>query len=227
MKAMILAAGLGQRMRPLTDNLPKPLLPLAGKPLLVYHLEALSAAGIREVVINLAYLGDKIRDAIGDGSHFGLQVTYSPEPEPLETGGGLLRALPLLGNEPFLLLNGDVWSDWQPSAWAGRPLGENRLGHLLLVPNPVFHPDGDFALEADGILRTEGSSRYTFAGISLLHPRLIADYPHKRERFPLVEAFRAVIAAGRLTGEVHEGCWSDVGTPQRLAELEQRLRSPC
>lgn len=223
---MILAAGLGQRMRPLTDSLPKPLLPVAGKPLLQYHLEALRRAGIREVVINLAYLGHKIREFVDDGSDFDLQVSYSPEPEPLETGGGVLRALPLLGEAPFLLINGDVWSDYSLSPLTTRQLSTDQLGHLVLVPNPDFHPNGDFALRDDGILVDDRPDLpcYTFAGISLLRPALVANYCQRREKFPLGEALRAAIARKQLTAEVYNGMWSDIGTPERLWALEQQLQ---
>lgn len=227
MKAMILAAGLGQRMRPLTDKLPKPLLPVAGKPLLQYHFEALQRAGVRELVINLAYLGEKIREFAGDGSRFGLQVEYSPESEPLETGGGVLRALPLLGDAPFLLINGDVWSDFNYANLATLNLPKTQLGHLLLVPNPAFHPQGDFAVGRDGVVLSDAADApcFTFAGISLLRPELVADYARAREKFPLVEALRAAIATRQLTAEVYEGAWSDVGTPERLTALEQRLHA--
>jgi MurNAc alpha-1-phosphate uridylyltransferase len=228
-KAMILAAGLGQRMRPLTDHLPKPLLPLAGKPLIEYHLESLARLGVKQLVINLAYLGYLIRAHVGDGSRWGLEVNYSEEPEPLETGGGISRALPLLGSEPFLLVNADVWTDWPFERWRERQLVDGQLGHLLLVPNPEFHPQGDFGLNASGLVADEETvPRYTFAGISLLHPDLVASYPRKREKFPLAEALRWAIAQRRISGEVHKGGWSDVGTPARLAALEEYLiRSPC
>lgn len=227
MKAMILAAGLGQRMRPLTDSLPKPLLPIAGKPLLQYHLEALRRAGIREVVINLAYLGEKIRAFVGDGGDFGLRVAYSPEPEPLETGGGVLRALPLLGDEPFLLINGDVWSDCPLVPFTTLQLSADQLGHLVLVPNPDFHPNGDFALRSDGILVDDRPDLpcYTFAGISLLRPELLADYCRRREKFPLGEVLRVAVAGKQLSAEVYRGVWSDIGTPERLWALEQQLQS--
>jgi MurNAc alpha-1-phosphate uridylyltransferase len=226
-KAMILAAGLGQRMRPLTDQLPKPLLQVGGKPLLQYHLENLRAAGITEIIINLAYLGEKIREFVGDGSRFGVQARYSQEPEPLETAGALLKALPLLGGEPFLVINSDVWSDYSLNKLADYTLGAQHSGHLILVPNPDFHPVGDFGLRDDGVVvEDDHSPRYTFAGISLLHPHMIATYPQRREKFPLVEVFRYEIARGNLTAEVHRGRWSDVGTPERLrllgAELMQR-----
>lgn len=226
MKAMILAAGLGKRMRPLTDHTPKPLLTLAGKPLLQYHLEALAAAGVMDVVINLAYLGEQIRAFVGDGARFGLRIHYSPEPEPLETGGAILQALPLLGDAPFLMINGDVWTDYPLSRLAHHSLPEERDGRLLMVPNPDFHPRGDFALGPDGLLREAPKSprdTLTFAGISLLRPRLIADYPHQRPIFPLLEVLLAAIADRRLEGECHVGRWSDIGTPERLDQLHNEL----
>ena len=227
MKAMILAAGLGQRMRPLTDHLPKPMLSVGGKPLLQYHLEHVHAAGIRQVVINLAYLGEKIRAFVGDGSRFDLQVEYSEEPEPLETAGAILKALPLLGDEPFVLVNGDVWSDYPLQNLVRHSLERRYNGHLVLVPNPAFHPAGDFALAQDGLLLAgTDQPRYTFAGISLLRPHMIADYPQRREKFPLGEVLRHEIAHGRLTAEVYRGAWSDVGTPERLVDLDSELRHP-
>ncbi|ACE85574.1 N-acetylmuramate alpha-1-phosphate uridylyltransferase MurU [Cellvibrio japonicus] len=229
MKAMILAAGLGQRMRPLTNHLPKPMLPLGGKPLLDYHLEKLPAAGITQVIINLAYLGDKIRAYVGDGQRYGLEVIYSEEPEPLETGGALLKALPLLGESPFLLINGDVWCDLDLRQFSQHRLRETQMGHLLLIPNPDFHPRGDFALGAQQYLLPDPQQqhpwRYTFAGISLLRPELIATYPHRRHKFPLVEVLRHAIDRGQLSAEVHTGQWSDIGTPERLHALEQQLQA--
>ncbi len=229
---MILAAGLGNRMRPLTDHTPKPLLCTAGKPLIEYHLENIQRAGIREVIINLAYLGEKIRAYLGDGQQFGLKITYSNEPELLETGGAILHALDLLGEEPFLLVNGDVWCDLEFAQFIQRPFVENKvaanqLGHLLLVPNPEFHPQGDFALASNGLLLDDPEKiyppRFTFGGISLLKPDLIASYPDKRQKFPLVEVLRRAISNRQLTGQVHHGHWSDVGTPERLQELNHYL----
>ncbi len=229
MKAMILAAGLGNRMRPLTDHTPKPLLHAGGKPLIEYHLLNLQRAGIRDIIINLAYLGDKIRAYLGNGSDFGVNIHYSTEPEPLETGGAIVHASQQLGPEPFLLVNGDVWCDIE--------LGDfiqhhhkypDRHGHLLLVPNPDFHPKGDFALSTDGTLLDTPNDitlpRFTFAGISLLKPELINHYPHKRQKFPLVEVFRHAISQGQLSGEVYNGRWSDVGTPERLYDLDTYLQ---
>lgn len=227
MKAMILAAGLGNRMRPLTDHIPKPLLCAGGKPLIEYHLENVQRAGIREVIINLAYLGEKIRAHLGEGHQFGLKITYSTEPEPLETGGAILHALNLLGEEPFLLVNGDVWCDLDIAHFVQQPLTEKQLGHLLLVPNPEFHPHGDFAFASNGLLLDDPEKnhpqRFTFGGISLLKPELITGYPDKRQKFPLVEVLRHAIYNEQLTGQVHHGHWSDVGTPVRLHLLEDYL----
>lgn len=227
MKAMILAAGLGNRMRPLTDHTPKPLLCANGKPLIEYHLENLQRAGIRDVIINLAYLGEKIRTHLGNGARWNLQIHYSQEPEPLETGGAIVQALDLLGEDTFLLINGDVWCDLEFSELIQHELAATQLGHLLLVPNPEFHPAGDFALDNSGWLledpQKNHSQRFTFAGLSLLKPTLVSDYPNKREKFPLVETFRHAIAHHQLSGQVHRGHWSDVGTPERLHQLENYL----
>lgn len=228
MKAMILAAGLGNRMRPLTDHTPKPLLCAGGKPLIEYHLNNLQRAGIREVIINLAYLSEKIRAHLGDGQQFELKIRYSTEPEPLETGGAILHALDLLGTEPFLLINGDVWCDLDLALFSQHPFTETQLGHLMLVPNPEFHPLGDFTLASNGQLLDDPEKnhlpqRFTFGGISLLKPELIANYPDKRQKFPLVEVLRRAINNGHLTAQVHQGHWSDVGTPARLQELENYL----
>lgn len=228
MKAMILAAGLGQRMRPLTDNLPKPLLEVGGKPLLQHHFERIRAAGISQVIINLAYLGEKIREFAGDGNRFGLEIIYSQEPEPLETAGAILKAMPLLGDKPFLLINGDVWCDLDLKNISQLTLSPSQSGHLILVPNPDFHPSGDFALDNNGLLLSDPEKkyphRYTFAGISLLRPQLVDNYPLKRTKFPLVEVLRDAIDKSQLTGAIHTGQWSDVGTPERLQELNQRLQ---
>jgi N-acetyl-alpha-D-muramate 1-phosphate uridylyltransferase len=227
MKAMILAAGLGQRMRPLTDNLPKPMLCAGGKPLLQYHLEALAKLGASEVIINLAYLGDKIRAFVGDGAAFGVKVYYSAEPEPLETAGALLHALPLLGSAPFLLINGDVWTDYPLAQLAHYTLEDDEDAHLVLVPNPEFHPAGDFSPNAQGRLEQNPAlAKFTFGGLSLIHPRLIRDYPHPRTKFPLGEVLRFGIAQQRISAAVYRGGWSDVGTPERLAQLDAQLRSP-
>jgi MurNAc alpha-1-phosphate uridylyltransferase len=226
MKAMILAAGLGKRMRPLTDTLPKPLLPVGGKPLLVYHLERLRERGVTEFIINTAYLGKKIEAVLGDGSAYGVSIQYSREQQPLETGGGLLHALPLLGEEPFLLVNGDIWTDYPFERLLDMQLPDHHLGHLVLVPNPRHHQQGDFALH-DGLLlpSTEGDQGFTFSGISLLRPQLIGGYSERRPKFPLREALAEGMTLNQLHGEIYPGQWWDVGTPERLQELDVLLSS--
>jgi len=214
MKAMILAAGRGERLRPLTLATPKPLLEVRGRPLIGWHLAALARAGVREVVINLSWLGEQIRNTLGDGAAYGLRIAYSDEgPEPLETGGGIFRALPLLGPGPFLLVNGDVYTDYQPARLRAAP---EALGHLVLVPNPPQHPRGDFALDAGRILE-DGEPRYTYSGLAVLRPELFAGCSDGR--FPLLPLFKRAIALGRLHGELYTGAWTDVGTPERLAAL--------
>jgi MurNAc alpha-1-phosphate uridylyltransferase len=218
MKAMILAAGLGKRMRPLTDHCPKPLLPVAGKPLIVHHLERLAAAGIDDVVINVSYRAEQIISALGDGRQFGVNITWSRETQPLETGGGIRQALPLLGDAPFLLINGDVWCEFDPLAL---PALGGDLAHLVLVDNPTHHPGGDFHLDTSGRVHDAGEPRLTFAGLSLLDPALVAD--QSPSEFPLAPLLRAAMHAGRVGGTHHRGRWVDVGTPERLAELDQEL----
>jgi N-acetyl-alpha-D-muramate 1-phosphate uridylyltransferase len=213
-KAMILAAGRGERMRPLTDTLPKPLLAARGRPLIEYHFDALRRAGITEVVINLGWLGERLREHVGDGSRFGLAVAYSEEGyPPLETGGGIQRALALLGSEPFWVLNGDVYCDYPVS---GRSLPHGTLAHLVLVPNPPQHPQGDFAL-ANGLVSNATVDRHTYSGLAVIDPRLLA--ASVPGRFPLAPFLRDAAARGAVTGELYAGTWSDVGTPERLAAL--------
>jgi MurNAc alpha-1-phosphate uridylyltransferase len=212
-KAMILAAGRGERLRPLTLTTPKPLLRVHGRPLIEWHLAALARAGVHEVVINLSWLGEQIRTALGDGAGHGVVIRYSDEgPEPFETGGGIWRALPLLGPDPFLLVNGDIYSDFDLASLRAAP---GALAHLVLVPNPPQHPQGDFALER-GLIR--GEPRYTYAGIGVLHPELFAGC--RAGRFPLLPLLRRAIALGRLHGELYRGTWSDVGTLERLSALQ-------
>ncbi|QFU00658.1 D-glycero-alpha-D-manno-heptose 1-phosphate guanylyltransferase [Halomonas sp. THAF5a] len=220
MKAMILAAGLGTRMRPLTDHRPKPLLEVAGRPLIVHHLERLRAAGIVEVVINVSYRAQQIVDALGDGTAHGVSIAWSRETTPLETGGGIRQALPLLGDAPFLLVNGDVWCDLCPSRLPA--LGDD-LAHLVLVDNPDHHPEGDFHLDENGRVRAEGAPRLTFAGLSLLDPALVAD--EAPGAFALAPLLRRAMAEGRVGGTHHRGAWVDVGTPARLKALDQGLRT--
>lgn len=214
MKAFILAAGRGERMRPLTDHTPKPLLCVRGKPLIEWHLEKLAAAGVRDVVINLGWLGEKIKATLGDGARFAVRIVYSEEGWPaLETGGGLHRALPLLGDEPFLLVNGDVFTE---RSLALQPLHPNTLAHLVLVPNPLQHPQGDFALLNGAVIDAE--PRLTYSGIALLHPKLFADCVPGA--FPLAPLLKRAMAVGKVSGERYDGLWSDVGTPERLQALQ-------
>jgi len=221
-KAMILAAGRGERMRPLTFVKPKPLLEAGGAPLIVHHLRALGSAGFEDIVVNLSWLGEQIRTALGDGSRYGVRLHYSEEgPEPLETGGGILRALPLLGDGPFVVMNGDVWSDFPYAALRERPAAGD-LAHLVLVPNPVHNPRGDFVLERGRIIEADGE-RFTFSGIGVYRASLFAGC--SEGAFRLAPLLRAAARSGRVSGELHEGAWLDIGTPERLAHLDERLRS--
>ena len=217
--AMILAAGRGERMRPLTDRTPKPLLEAGGQPLIGHHLTALAAAGIRDVVINHAHLGAQIEAALGHGAAYGLRIRYSPEETALETGGGIFQALPLLGPGPFLVVNGDVWTDLE---FGHLCLGDDDLAHLVLVTNPAHHPAGDFLLDGGRVV-LEGGARLTFSGIGVYRAALFDRCT--AGRFPLAPLLRAAIAAGRVSGELHTGRWTDVGTPERLAELDRALRN--
>ncbi|WPP00371.1 nucleotidyltransferase family protein [Pseudomonas sp. HR96] len=220
MKAMILAAGKGERMRPLTLHTPKPLLPVAGVPLIEYHLRALAKAGFNEVVINHAWLGQQIEDALGDGSRFGLAIRYSAEGEPLETAGGILKALPLLGSEPFVLINGDVFTDYDFSALRAPLKG---LAHLVLVTNPEHHPGGDFTLNQGAVRDVpHGDPRLTYAGIAVLDPQLFDGCPPGAHK--LAPLYRNAMALGQVSGEHFAGLWVDVGTHERLAEAERRLK---
>lgn len=225
MKAMILAAGLGNRMRPLTLKTPKPLLAVGDKPLIVWHIEALKKAGITDIVINTAWLGHKLHDYLGDGSQFGVSISWSDEDEPLETAGGIQKALPLLGNEPFLLVNGDIWLRYDFQALAKKSL-DDKLAHLVLVANPPQHLKGDFAFhrESDNpLIQSTGDERYTFAGVSLLSPRLFAGL--SAGKAPLAPLLRQAIANDQVTGEYFAGAWVDVGTPERLTDLDAAIRT--
>ena len=219
MRAMILAAGKGERLRPLTLHTPKPLVKAGGKPLIEYHLERLAEVGVTDIVINHAWLGEQIVSHLGDGQRFGVHIEYSAEGEPLETGGGILQALPLLGDMPFLLVNGDIWTDFDLSSVH---MAEGDLAHLVLVDNPAHHPDGDFALK-NGRIVDEPLGRLTFSGISVLHPSLFEGC--EPGAFKLAPLLRKAMAAGRLGGERLQGRWVDVGTHERLAEVEALLAS--
>lgn len=249
MKAMILAAGRGERMRPLTDHTPKPLLEVGGKALIVWHIERLVAAGISELVINHAHLGAQIEAALGDGGKFGAQIQYSPETAALETAGGIANALPLLGDLPFAVINGDICCDYNFSHLQERAAvlqAGGDLAHLVLVNNPAHHPNGDFVLHENRVtalppftqqlgeqpLNCAGnapaafpfSASLTFSGIGLYHPALFDHIP-RGSIAPLAPLLREQIAHSRISGEHHSGIWIDVGTPQRLTELDQQLRS--
>jgi N-acetyl-alpha-D-muramate 1-phosphate uridylyltransferase len=215
---MILAAGRGERLRPLTDTLPKPLLPAGGRPLIAYTIERLAHAGFRELVINHSYLGEAIERELGDGSAYGVRIDYSPEPQgPLETGGGIRRALRLLGDR-FVVVNGDVWSDYPFARLIGTADGD--LAHLVLVENPPHHPLGDFALAGDRV-QENGAPRLTFAGIGIYRAALFAD--RSPGRFPLAPLLREAMRRGKVGGERYGGRWIDVGTAERLEALNRLL----
>lgn len=230
MIAMILAAGRGERMRPLTDSLPKPLLPAGGRPLIAWHLDKLAAAGVRDVVVNHAHLGHLIESTLGHGDGFGLRLHYSPETEALETAGGIANALPLLGDAPFVVINGDVFTDFPYDALV-RAAGSmtrhpGRLAHLVLVDNPSHHPAGDFSLD-EGLARAgDGAEpKLTFSGLGCYRPGLFAGIvPGSKAK--LAPLLVAAMRDDRVSAEHHRGYWLDVGTPQRLAELDARLRAP-
>lgn len=212
-------------MSPLTDSCPKPLLPLSGKPLIVHHIEKLVAAGVYEIVINHAWLGHQIEAALGDGRQFGAKIQYSAEPEGgLETGGGVFQALPLLGKEPFLLVNGDVWTDWDYRQALAQPLSD-QLAWLWLVTNPEHNLHGDFILEQQQVLEGENTDlkRYTFSGLSLIHPELFAG--SEAGFFRLAPLLRQAMARGQVGGALLSARWVDVGTPERLQQLETQLQS--
>jgi MurNAc alpha-1-phosphate uridylyltransferase len=215
---MLLAAGRGARMRPLTDALPKPLLEVGGRPLIVWHLAALARVGVREVVINLSWLGGQLRAALGDGRDLGVSIRWSEEGAiPLETGGGIFHALPLLGPEPFLVVNADTWTDID---FGRLHLPRGSHAHLVLIANPAHHPRGDFGLEGDRVVNRE-SERLTYSGVGVYSPEFFAGCT--AGRFPLLPLLNRAIAASRVSGEVHRGQWCDVGTAERLAALSARL----
>jgi len=220
MKAMLLAAGRGERLRPITDSLPKPLVRVGGRPLIAWHLAALSRAGVREVVINLSWLGGQLRAALGDGRDFGIRISWSDEgPVPLETGGGILAALPLLGPGPFLVVSSDIWTDID---FARLRIASEAQAHLVLIENPPHHPRGDFGLEGERVVNRD-SDRFTYGNVGLYRPELFSGF--SPGRFPLLSALNRGIAARLVTGEIHRGEWCDAGTPERLAGLQARLRA--
>jgi MurNAc alpha-1-phosphate uridylyltransferase len=225
--ALIFAAGLGERMRPLTDRTPKPLLEVQGKPLVVWHLEKLAAIGVHYVVINTSHLADQFPEVLGDGSRWGLRIRYAYEgPVPLETGGGMLNALPLLGTEPFIAINGDIWTE---ADFAQLPAEPRGVAHLLLVDNPTHHPKGDFALDQQGVVHNDGDTRLTFSGIGVYRRELLDNWRDvigddvganaKPPRFKLAPLLRSAINQSAITGTHYRGTWTDVGTPERLTSL--------
>ncbi|MBD3789941.1 MAG: nucleotidyltransferase family protein [Campylobacterales bacterium] len=220
MKVMILAAGRGERMRPLTDVTPKPLLEVGGIPLIVWHIERLAHDGFKEIVINIAHLGYQIPKALGDGSAWGVNISYSDEQEEgaLESAGGIIKALPLLGKKTFLVVNGDIWCDYDFDAQKTLPKG--ILAHLVLVPNPAHNPDGDFAI-SDGMAQEKGTEKYTFSGIGYYSPRLFEGVPYGKA--PLAPLLRKAMKEGKVSAELYEGEWLDIGTPQRLELLNAQL----
>lgn len=224
MKAMVLAAGRGERLRPITDTIPKPLVTIAGKPLIVYHLEALARAGIRDIVINLSWLADKLRQALRDGADHGVRITYTDEgPVALETGGGIFNAIQHLGEGPFLVVNGDTFTDIDFAALRAAIESDVRAGasaRLVLVPNPIQHPRGDFGLDGDRVVDRE-TERFTYSGVGAFTAEFFAGCTPGR--FPLLPLLKRAIAAGRLRGELFTGEWNDVGTARRLAELDERV----
>ncbi len=230
-KAMIFAAGRGERMRPLTDTCPKPLLEAAGKPLIVWQIERLARAGFQTVVINHAWLGERIEAKLGDGSRWAVQLRYSAEEEALETAGGIVQALPLLEDngvsEVFAAVSGDVYADFDYATLAARADALSRLPepgmHLVMVPNPAFHPNGDFGL-IDGVLSLDAEPRFTFGNIGLYDTRMFRDLPRGTRR-ALTPYYRDTIARGLASGELYDGVWENVGTPAQLQALDQRLRS--
>ena len=220
MKAMLLAAGRGERMRPLTDKLPKPLIPVGSKALIEHNLEKLKQAGITEVVINVSYCAKQIIDRIGNGERFGIKITYSYEPDaPLGTGGGIFQALKFLGNAPFLVLSSDVWTDYPFEQLLQQPKGE---GHLILVENPDFHPDGDFCLLETGQVSSKQSPKLTYANIAVIHPRLFKSC--QSGAYALAPLLEKAMTRSAVTGEVYRGQWYNVGTPKELEKLQKILR---
>jgi MurNAc alpha-1-phosphate uridylyltransferase len=222
MKAMILAAGRGERMRPLTDHTPKPLLKVGGKPLIVWHLERLAAAGFREIVINHAHLGAQLEATLGNGSLWGLTIVYSPEKIALETAGGIANALPILGTEPFLVINGDVFTDMDFAQLQHTPM-PSEWAHLVLVNNPPQHALGDFAFE-DGKLSLSGANKLTFSGVAIYQP-ILFDSVTQGETAKLLPLLRMAIVQGKVGATHFTGVWHDIGTPERLQSLDEELKS--
>jgi len=222
MKAMILAAGRGERLRPLTDETPKPLIKVAGKSLIEYHLQNLAAAGFREIIINTAWLAEKIHAQLGDGTNYGVTIQYSDEGEALETAGGIINALPLLGEKPFLVVNGDIWSDFDFSTLA--ELNNSTQAHLVLVNNPDHNQKGDFALQ-DRLIKNTGNPMYTFSGIGIYSARFFAE--QQPGPLPLAPIIRSKCETDLISGQYYQGLWTDVGSIERLQKLEEEINNPA
>ncbi|OIR24938.1 N-acetylmuramate alpha-1-phosphate uridylyltransferase MurU [Bathymodiolus thermophilus thioautotrophic gill symbiont] len=220
MKAMILAAGRGKRMMPLTKNTPKPLLKTKGKPLIEHSISALKKAGITDIVINTAYLGEQIKTHLGDGKKFGVQLQYSTEQHALETAGGIIQALPLLGGQPFIVINSDILCDYDLSSLA---LPLNSLAHLVLINNPEHHPDGDFSIDTEQKITFNKNNRLTFSGIGIYHPSFFKNYRRTQCALALYPLLKEAINNQQLTGEYHSGYWHDIGTPKRLELINQQI----
>ena len=224
MKAMILAAGMGNRMRPLTLHTPKPLLEVGGKPLIVWHIEKLQKIGVQEIVINTAWLGEKLVDALGDGSQFGVKILWSHEGEGLETAGGIINALPLLGNEPFILVNGDVWTTMDFAPLLNVQL-QDDLAHLVLVENPIQHPQGDFILAANKAYTFEqarSGENLTYSGVAVMHPQMFDGLESGKR--PLAPLLKQAMQQEKISAQKLQGVWVDVGTPERLNALDQQIQ---
>ena len=224
MKAMILAAGMGNRMRPLTLHTPKPLLEVGGKPLIVWHIEKLQKMGVQEIVINTAWLGEKLADALGDGSQFGVKILWSHEGEGLETAGGIINALPLLGNAPFILVNGDVWTTMDFAPLLNVQL-QDDLAHLVLVENPVQHPQGDFTLAANKAYTFEqarSGENLTYSGVAVMHPQMFNGLESGKR--PLAPLLKQAMQQEKISAQKLQGVWVDVGTPERLNALDQQIQ---
>lgn len=220
MKAMILAAGRGERMRPLTDTRPKPLLDVDGRALIEWHIEALKEAGIKDILINTSWLGEQIPEYLGDGAYWGVNLTFSHEVKALETAGGIRKALDFFGDEPFIAVNGDIWTDFDYKGLLKQPA---KLAHIVLVPNPEHNNDGDFAINDAGTVSDRGEERLTFSGIGVYDPKVFIGLPNN-QAYPLAPLLKQLMIYETVTGEIFDGRWYDIGTPERLAELNQTFQ---
>jgi len=220
MKAMILAAGRGERMRPLTDSRPKPLLDVDGRALIEWHIQALKEAGIKDILINTSWLGDQIPEYLGDGAYWGVNLTFSHEDKALETAGGIRKALDFFGEEPFIVVNGDIWTDFDYKELLKKPV---KLAHIVLVPNPEHNNDGDFTINDAGIVSDEGEQRLTFSGIGVYDPKVFVGLP-LNQPYPLAPLLKQMMFYESVTGEIFDGRWYDIGTPERLDELNQTFQ---